>query len=209
MAGESVEVGQALWTSKDIILGLGTGVVAGIAGYVGAFLKKDAEIKALSKNITELKNQQVVLTSATAQVQHDIEHQVWKKQELHQLKRQVLEEYYECIDKLPHYLVEQYSYLTSQQKETPKDLYNRASLLQQLYLPELQDQHNRLLAPMHEFFQFSSEVSSYLLAGNTIEVVKNGEFLGQLKLIRDPILPITSDIRNHVAKEVQSIINSK
>ncbi len=206
MAGESAEVGQALWTSKDIILGLGTGVVAGITGYVGAYLKKGAEIKALSKNINDLKDQQVILTEATEQVRQDIEHQVWKKQELHQLKRQALEEYYECIDKLPYYLVDHYSYLTSQKKEAPKDLYNRASLLQQLYLSELQDQHNRLLVPMHDFFQFCSGITSYLIAGHTIETVKSGEFLEQLKPIRDAILPIISDIRNQVANEVQSII---
>lgn len=162
MAGEVETVGaaEALWTSKDIILGLGTGVVAGIAGYVGAYLKKDAEIKALSKNITELKNQQVILTDATEKVRKDIEHQVWKKQELHQLKRKKIEQYFVLLEQSRNdmYAKVNHDYFGLAEYEGNQNAFEKACMIQNLYLPEILIQHAKLLKVYNDFTQWIANI---------------------------------------------------
>ncbi|MGF1703492.1 hypothetical protein L4D09_24685 [Photobacterium makurazakiensis] len=143
MAGESVEAGQALWTSKDLILLLGTGFVAGISGYIGAYLKKDAEIKALSKNIAEIQRQQVLLTKATEGVRKDIEHQVWKKQEMYTTRQQKLEEYVRLAYKLRFTV---YGDTFEEIMENGFiEVSNEMHLLNELYFPELRKEHAKII----------------------------------------------------------------
>jgi len=143
MAGESVEAGQALWTSKDLILLLGTGFVAGISGYIGAYLKKDAEIKALSKNIADIQRQQILLTKATEGVRNDIEHQVWKKQEMYTTRQQKLEEYVRLAYKL------RFTVYGDTFEEIMENGFieksNEMHLLNELYFPELRKEHAKII----------------------------------------------------------------
>lgn len=171
--------------------------------------EEKVKIDVISEQLDKVVRQQEKLTEATKQIESNIEHQVWKKQELQQLKRQALEEYYECIDRLPYYLIKQYSYIAGQVEEEPRDLYNRACLLQNLYLPELYEQHVRLLEPMYQYYEFSGQVLAHLCGGNSIDLAKNEEFLGKINAMRGLILPIVNDIRNETARNVEFILGSE
>ncbi|MEL4417558.1 hypothetical protein [Shewanella algae] len=171
--------------------------------------EEKVKIDVISDQLDKVVRQQEKLTEATKQIESNIEHQVWKKQELQQLKRKALEEYYECIDRLPYYLIKKYSYTAGRAEEEPRDLYNRACVLQDLYLPELYKQHVRLLEPMYQYFDVCMQVSAHLSEGNVIDSAKNKEFLGKISAVRSLILPILSDIRNETVRNVQSILGNE
>lgn len=157
MTGESVDTAQALWTFKDIIFGLFTSTVAGIAAYLGAYLKKDAEITALSNNIAELKNQQVILTGATEQVKQDIEHQIWREKELLQVQRVKLEEASWLLINYPYNLEKEIksNFTGIRELEFEQGTFEKIRVLIRLYFPQVEEDS------VH-FFQLAIEFSNWM-----------------------------------------------
>lgn len=133
------------WQFYVLIILLGS-----IGGYIGNFInsyaKKRGENLATKADMNEIKSQLTSTTKITAKIKNDIEHQVWHKQQIETLKRNKLEEYLQFI-----YIV---------QEDLSKDMnnkyfntnesidvhaMNKATMLQKLYFPELENTHSKLL----------------------------------------------------------------
>ena len=154
----------------DVFKMIVTSVISGITVFLATYLKKNAEIKSLSNNIDEVKEQQLNLITATEQVKKDIEHNDWKKKERHQIKLKVLEEYYQCIDKIPSFLNETYTEAFMDIKiDDEKDVRKRADFLQAFYLPELKKEHDKLKGVFCFYDNaINDKKSGYTVSGFTV-----------------------------------------
>jgi len=130
---------EASQLALNTITVLTSGFVSGLAAYFGSSLKKRGEIDTLTTKIREVRDQQVILTSATESVRHNIEHQVWRKKEQETIKRGKLEDYYIQLGEI----------INDMHAQVNRDYYDlnigipytnavqNAFMIQQLYLPEL------------------------------------------------------------------------
>ncbi|MDY0117387.1 MAG: hypothetical protein RBR59_07415 [Sulfurimonadaceae bacterium] len=114
--------------------------------FINSYAKKRGENLATKADINEIKAQLTSTTEITEKIKNDIEHQVWRKQQIETIKRNKLEEYL------------QYIYIA--QEDLSKDMNNKyfktnepidihamskATMLQKLYFPELKKTHSQLL----------------------------------------------------------------
>ena len=129
-----------------------------ISGYVGSFInsyaKKRGENLATKADIDEIKTQLASTTKITEEIKNDIQHQVWRKQQIETIKRNKLEEYLQYIyiaqESLSKDMNNQYFKTTE-----PVDSHamSKATMLQKLYFPELKKSHSRLLK-VHASFTY-------------------------------------------------------
>ncbi|PSV41882.1 hypothetical protein [Photobacterium sp. GB-36] len=190
-----------------IFTALGSGFVAALIVYYKASFKKSAEIDVISANIEEIIKQQEKLTAATEQVKVDIEHQIWKKQESEQLIRQMIEEYYTCIDKILHYMIDEYHSALIDLVERPENPEIRASLISTLYIPEIQDKHDELIEVINEFYRFMQEV--YRNKKFNDGKVPSDEFYEGVKKLdefADKAKPIIIEIKSILTHKINTLI---
>ncbi|MEZ9897612.1 hypothetical protein BCU00_019875 [Vibrio breoganii] len=129
------------------------GCVSAFGGYLGAYLKKSAEISSMSDNIKELMSQQKKITEATESVKQDIEHQVWRKKEQELLKREKMEEFATlCLD-LPQKLSEEYAKRSIDiNADFDRHHLKKFMLIQRLYLPNFEEDMEKLIS-LHEKYE--------------------------------------------------------
>ncbi len=133
-----------------------------IGGYVGNFInsyaKKRGENLATKADIDEIKSQLASTTKITEKIKNDIEHQVWRKQQIETIKRNKLEEYLQYIyiaqESLSKDMKNQYFKTTE-----PIDSHaiSKATMLQKLYFSELQEMHSVCLKAHASFHRWLAE----------------------------------------------------
>jgi hypothetical protein len=142
VTSEAIFVNWQFYTLLFFLTLIGTIAGSFLKEYVG---KKGQQL-ATKEDFDELKTQLKETTNITAQIQNDIEHQVWRKQQIETLRRQKLEEL----------LVNMYAARENIERQTKKlyagiieDLdssaYNKSIMLTLLYFPELIVEHNNFV----------------------------------------------------------------
>ncbi len=135
-----------------------------VANFINSYVKKRGENLATKADINEIKKQLASTTEITEKIKHDIEHQVWRKQQIETIKRSKLEEYLKYI-----YIAQED--LSKETKNTyfktnePVDVHamSKATMLQRLYFSELKEAHSKFLNAYSVFQAWLAEGMKELL----------------------------------------------
>lgn len=142
-----------------------------IGNYISSYAKKRGENLATKADIDEIKSQLASTTEITQKIKNDIEHQVWRKQQIETIKRNKLEEYLQYIyiaqESLSNDMNNQY-FKTNEHVDN--HALSKATMLQKLYFSELKKVHSDLLKSHASFISWIAEGMTEL-----IEKQKNGE----------------------------------
>jgi len=117
-----------------------------VKSYSKGYGAEAGKIDANTKKLDEIQSQLAQSVEISESIKRDIEHGAWRDRELELLKREKLEQYllnyYEAIENLSRKMRENFFY-----DETPYDKSCEAklSMLQKLYLPELDQEHREYL----------------------------------------------------------------
>jgi hypothetical protein len=148
--------------------------IVGLGSFIGSFLNEYAKNRgqqlATKADLDEIHNQLKRSTEITEQVKSDIEHGIWRAKELEMLKREKLEEYlvnyYQTIENV-HKKTQRTFFQNESQFDEACDV--KLSMLQLLYLPELDVAHVEFLKANGEFLEWLAEGQKELS-----EKLKNG-----------------------------------
>ena len=130
-----------------------------IKSYSKSYGAEVGKIDANTKKLDEIQRQLAQSVQISESIKTDIQHGAWRSRELELLKREKLEQYllnyYEAIENLTRQMKEVLFY-----DETPydKSCHARLSMIQRLYLPELDVEHACYL-------QVYANFSGWLVAG--------------------------------------------
>jgi len=126
--------------------------------FINSYAKKRGENLATKADIEEIKSQLASTTKITEKIKNDIEHQVWRKQQIETIKRNKLEEYLQYIyiaqESLSKDMNNQYFKTT---EPVDNHAMSKATMLQKLYFPELKKSHSELLKAHASFIYWMAE----------------------------------------------------
>lgn len=123
-----------------------------VKSYSKSYGAEVGKIDANTLKLDEIQSQLAQSVEISESIKRDIEHGAWRERELELLKREKLEQYlinyYEAIENLTRKMKENFFY-----DETPYDKTCEAklSMLQKLYLPELDEEHRAYLVVSAKF----------------------------------------------------------
>lgn len=137
----------------SITIGLSAVTVA-----ISSYIAKRSENLAIKSDFEDIKNQLQQTTTVTESIKVDINKMAERSEKLEWLKREKLEHYHENILKVTDYLSatmnNKFFDIEDPDKEDP---INKASMLQKLYLPELDRPHALLLTQIAKFRQWLAD----------------------------------------------------
>jgi len=140
-------------------------------GFIKSFGAEKGKYKAIESSLDIIKKQVSETTKTTEKIKKDIELNVWREKDREMLKREKLEEYfsYVLISKEAFH-AEMENKLFKQENDFDEQAYNKADILQALYLPELAAEHNNYRKAVVVY-------RNWLVAGmlDMQERIKNGE----------------------------------
>lgn len=182
----SIEASQLVLST---ITALASGFIAGLAAYFGSRIKKSGEIDTLTAKIEEVRDQQIVLTSATEKVKYDIEHQVWRKKEQETIKRDKLENYYIQIGEIINDMYAQVnrSYFGLDVGKPYTRAAQNTYMIQQLYLPELLHETFEVHRVAAQFEDWISQLMQCKVQSHSTQ--EQMVIYGQLDEWRNKIIP--------------------
>jgi hypothetical protein len=129
-----------------------------MATFITSYAKKRGENLATKADIDEIKKQLASTTEITTKIKNDIEHQVWRKQQIEIIKRNKIEEYLQYIyiaqENLSKKMNNAYFKTT---EPIDEHAMSKSTMLQKLYFPELKEAHSIFLTANAEFLMWFSE----------------------------------------------------
>ncbi|NTS77349.1 hypothetical protein HR060_10780 [Catenovulum sp. SM1970] len=146
-------------------------VGAVFGSFIKSFGAEKGKYKAIESSLDVIIDQVSRTTETTEEIKNDFELNYWKKKERATLKREKLEEYYLLV------LVSQESIhcevlntFHGEANDYDQLAYDKADMLQALYLPELETEHRYYKRAMHEYKKwFAGAMNS------RVERIRNGE----------------------------------
>jgi hypothetical protein len=125
--------------------------------------QEKAKYQAIEDSLETIQKQIKVTTETSEKIKTALDHDNWRKKELETLKRNKIEEYYSHILHLHGSLQDKMeSIFFNKENEQDPMIFDKASLIQALYLPELESEHNKLSLIVSEFNIWVSVVRSEL-----------------------------------------------
>jgi len=125
---------------------------AWFGGFIKGFGSEKGKYKAIETSLDTIKKQVSETTKTAEKIKKDIELNVWREKDREMLKREKLEEYFSFIlISRDAFHSEMENRLFKQKNLFDEQAYNKADLLQTLYLPELADAHNQYRKAVVEY----------------------------------------------------------
>lgn len=135
-----------------VVLACVTVLLAAGGAFLSSYFAKRAEIAAQAANFGELKRQLEETTALSESIKVDIKQLAERSEKLQWLKREKLEDYVVAVLRGVEHLSKEMSHrFFDAEAPTEEDPLLVASMLQKLYLPELDGQHAVLLQAVGEF----------------------------------------------------------
>jgi len=186
-----------------------------IGAYLGALIrsfgKEKGKYKAIESSLNVIKKQVAATTETAEKIKHDIELNVWREKDREMLKREKLEEYlFIILNSTDTYHTMMENKLLNQSNEFDHQAFNKADMIQSLYLPELAEVHNQYRIAVVEFRNWllsgMIEVQKKMKSGGTF-VTPGKEYMDSygevIQKFNPSIIAITEK-----AKEVANQINT-
>ncbi|PML56381.1 hypothetical protein [Vibrio lentus] len=138
---------QTVWSELEyyvvvILLAL---ILASLVAFFKTLYSEKAKFSAIESSLNTIKVQTELTASVTEKIRTDLEFQSWNKKEISQIRRSKLEQYMLLVMGLTdsfHKEVEVRFF--NQSHEYDDQVWNKAQLIQNLYFPGLDDEHNEL-----------------------------------------------------------------
>lgn len=147
-----------------------------VKSYSKGFGQEVGKIDATTHKLDEIQAQLAQTVEITESIKTDIEHGSWREKELELLKRQKLEAYLMCYytekDNLTHKMREAYF---DTKTEYDREADSKLSMLEILYLPELNEVHAGFLKVHAEFMTWVTDGQTMI-----IEQKRAGELVPQV-----------------------------
>jgi hypothetical protein len=141
-----------------IVLACLTVIISAAGAYIASYYAKLGERAVLTKDFDEIKRQLKETTETAESVKAEIQHLADRTEKLHWLKREKLELYLEAvISGIEHQKKEALHRLHDADAPSASDPIDRASMLAQLYLPELEDENRQLMEVIGNFRLYIAE----------------------------------------------------
>lgn len=184
-----------------------------VGSYFGALLKglgkEKGKYQAIESSLQTIEKQVKITTKASQAIKSKIEHETWRKQELEVLKREKLEEYFLCLSSLNNALnSEMLEKLFGEKFNYDPMCFDKASMIQALYLPELLPEHHEVAKVVHEFTVWISD-GMFLLAEQSSRGVVNPrptrEFMDKQPLLLKALVKPISDAMQKTRQVAHSI----
>jgi len=133
-----------------------------ILGSTLAFFKtlysEKAKFVAMKSSLDAIREQTELTANVTEKIRDDIEYKSWNKKEMLQLRRVKLEEYFLLISALNNALNnEMLNSLFDADFAYDPQCYDKANMIQALYLPELAQEHNEVSKAVRNFTSWVAE----------------------------------------------------
>lgn len=147
-----------------------------IGSYLGALLKGTGAEKgkylAIESSLQTIEKQVAITTQTSESIKTTIEHDFWRKKELEVIKREKLEQYFLHISALNNSLNnEMLDRLFNAKVDYDPLCFDKANMIQSLYLPELQKEHLEVSKVVHGFTSWVSD-GMFMLAEQSSKGVK-------------------------------------
>ena len=129
-----------------------------IASLIKGFSNERGKYLAIESSLKTIAREVEITTKTSEFVKTRIEHDFWRKREQESIKREKLEGYYLCISSLSKSLnLEIMKKLLGADVEYDERCFEKASMIQALYLPELLQEHRDLIRIVLEYSKFISD----------------------------------------------------
>tara|TARA_Y100000296_G_scaffold85723_1_gene122650 strand:+ start:804 stop:1430 length:627 start_codon:yes stop_codon:yes gene_type:complete len=181
-----------------------------VKSYSKSYGSEVAKIDANTHKLSEIQEQLAQSVQISESIKKDIAHSAWRDRELELLKREKLEQYllnyYEAIENLSRRMNESFFY-----DKSPYDKSHEAkiSMLQKLYLPEIDEEHKKYMLVSAAFGEWIVEGRQDMLikmqAGQVKPTVSQ-EILNKYPTLLKQANEVTSIIEAKI-KEVARNIN--
>lgn len=128
-------------------------LASAIGAYVGSYMKKRAELKAIKFEQSEILKQLKMTSRTTESIKNDIEHSLWKKKELTVLKSTKLELFLESIIEMRQIQEDMLSKFFEGKRVSADDynmtlLLDKIALKQKIFFPEIKSEFKDLMVTM-------------------------------------------------------------
>jgi len=186
-----------------------------VGTYFGALLrsfgKEKGKYKAIESSLDAIKKQVSETTKTAEKIKQDIELNVWREKDREMLKREKLEEYFSLIlISRDAFHSEMENKLLKQNNEFDKQAYNKADLIQALYLPELSEAHNQYRLATVEYQNWltsgMTEIQSQMKEGVSFATVspEHMNSYGEIMLKFNPAMHAIKEKAKEVANEINT-----
>ena len=120
-------------------------ILASLLAFFKALHSEKAKYSAIKSSLDTIRRQSEVTAKATETIKNDLEYKSWNRKEVLQVRRKKLEEYVLLIMCLPDVLhKEMEGKFFGKDHYYDEQLWHKAQLIQKLYFPELDKEHNEL-----------------------------------------------------------------
>ncbi len=186
-----------------------------ILGSLLAFFKtlysEKAKYSAIKSSLDTIKLQTEVTAKTTETIKNDLEYKSWNRKEIVQVRRAKLEEYFLLMSNLNNALNSELLHkLFDAEVNYDQHCYDKANMIQSLYLPELVSEHHEVAKAVHDFTSWIAE-GLFIKAEQASKGVQNPaptkEFMQkQPELISALVTPIANALNKsrELAKELNA-----
>lgn len=152
-------------------------LLSALGAYIASLFKGAGNEKgkylAIESSLKTIEKQVAITTETSESIKTAIEHDTWRKKELELIKRQKLEEYFLHISALNNSLNnEMLEKLFGAKVDYDSQCFDKANMIQSLYLPELLVEHHELSEVVEDFTRWVSD-GLFLIAEQSSNGVEN------------------------------------
>jgi tRNA/tmRNA/rRNA uracil-C5-methylase (TrmA/RlmC/RlmD family) len=190
-------------------------LISTVSSYLVSLLKGSGKEKgkylAIESSLNTIEKQVALTTKTSESIKTIIEHDSWRKKELEVLKREKLEEYFLHISSLNNALnSEMIDKLFGSKTDYDPHCFDKANMIQSLYLPELLVEHYEVTKAVRNFTSWVAD-GLFLIAEQLSKGVQNPkptrEFMQKHPaLLKALIEPISNALQK--SKKVAQAINT-
>lgn len=190
-------------------------LLSGLGAYFASLFKGAGKEKgkylAIESSLKTIEKQVSITTKASESIKTAIEHDTWRKKELELIKRQKLEEYFLHISALNNTLNnEMLDKLFGAKVDYDSQCFNKADMIQSLYLPELLVEHYELSIAVEDFTRWVSD-GLFLIAEQSSNGIQNPQPTRNFMTKHPELLsalakPISNAL--HKAREIAQELNT-
>ncbi|MDF4949883.1 hypothetical protein P3580_14665 [Vibrio parahaemolyticus] len=182
-------------------------ILASLLAFFKALYSEKAKYSAIKSSLDTIQLQSEVTAKTTETIKNDLEYKSWNRKEILQVRRAKLEEYVlliMCLSDVLHKEMEEKFF--GKDHSYDEQLWHKAQLIQKLYFPELDKEHNELQKSLADYKRW--------LVNGMMEVVekrKNGnvnasvseEHMDKYSSLLDSLNNSTLEIENKARKMSQ------
>jgi len=138
-----------------ILTAILSGIVIIIISYFRGYGREKGKFQAIEENLDSIKGQLSETTQITEEIKSNIAHQSWKQKDRETLKREKLEQYMLLMISLTKIIHKEVSHKLIKNETAFDELaWDTASMIQSLYLPELNKSHLAMLNAHNKYLEW-------------------------------------------------------